>query len=255
MSSGYPYPIIDEIKENVVRAQCCCLLLDYDGTLVPFADDPDAALPDENLIDLLSDLGGNPKYRVIIISGRSKAFLQKCFATLPITLMANYGADVKEQHGAWLNSNYPTSWMHETRSHMLRHVKLYPQTFIEEKDYSLVWHYRKLADNVGAIASETLVDFLGRVIDPSILSILKGSKTIEVSSLRVNKGDAGLRFLSDRAIDHTIAIGDDLCDESLFAALPAGSSTIKIGPGSSSARYVFRDHLDVRTLLRVLSLL
>ncbi|MGH7990649.1 MAG: bifunctional alpha,alpha-trehalose-phosphate synthase (UDP-forming)/trehalose-phosphatase, partial [Limisphaerales bacterium] len=46
------------------------LLLDYDGTLVPFSQEPKLARPDAELIETLTALGSDPANEVTIISGR-----------------------------------------------------------------------------------------------------------------------------------------------------------------------------------------
>jgi trehalose-6-phosphatase len=48
-----------------------CLLLDYDGTLVPIASSPHRATPDDDLLELLDTLAQRRGFRVDIVSGRA----------------------------------------------------------------------------------------------------------------------------------------------------------------------------------------
>jgi trehalose 6-phosphate synthase/phosphatase len=77
------------------------LLLDYDGTLVPFAKHPGEAMPDHNLLRLLSALASDSKTDLTIISGRSVSTLQQWFQTLPINLVAEHGASIRHPDGEW----------------------------------------------------------------------------------------------------------------------------------------------------------
>ncbi|HEX5398685.1 MAG TPA: bifunctional alpha,alpha-trehalose-phosphate synthase (UDP-forming)/trehalose-phosphatase, partial [Verrucomicrobiae bacterium] len=72
------------------------LMLDYDGTLVPFTSEPKFAQPDAELIDTLTALGSDPNNEVTIISGRPRRTLEEWFGKLPISLIA--------EHGVWLRS-------------------------------------------------------------------------------------------------------------------------------------------------------
>ena len=46
-----------------------------------------------------------------------------------------------------------------------------------------------------------------------------------------------------------LAVGDDRTDEDLFAALPAGAITVRVGPGPSLARVRIDGPAEVRALL------
>src|SRR5258705_7825762 len=67
------------------------LLLDYDGTLVPFATEPKLAQPDAELIETLAALGSDPANEVTIVSGRPRRTLEEWFRGLPIPLIAAHG--------------------------------------------------------------------------------------------------------------------------------------------------------------------
>ncbi len=69
-------------------AERLVLLLDYDGTLVPFARSPDLAAPDRPLRDLLGALAAKPGVRVHVVSGRRKEPLERWLGDLPIALHA-----------------------------------------------------------------------------------------------------------------------------------------------------------------------
>ena len=49
------------------------LMLDYDGTLAPFSDDPAEVRPYPEVIRLLDEIMGSRRNRVVIVTGRSLA--------------------------------------------------------------------------------------------------------------------------------------------------------------------------------------
>src|SRR5258708_23201442 len=67
------------------------LLLDYDGTLVPFARAPDLAAPDRPLRDLLAALAAKPGVHIHVVSGRRREPLERWLGDLPIGLHAEHG--------------------------------------------------------------------------------------------------------------------------------------------------------------------
>jgi trehalose 6-phosphate synthase/phosphatase len=55
------------------------LPLDYDGTLVPFVEDPKLVRPDAELMDLLERLGKRTGNEVMVVSGRPRRDLEEWF--------------------------------------------------------------------------------------------------------------------------------------------------------------------------------
>lgn len=85
------------------------VLLDYDGTLVPFRCEPSAALPDADLMNLLHEISSIEKLDLVIISGRSSDFLNKIFNDLNASLFAEHGA-IFRISGKWDSLENDTSW-------------------------------------------------------------------------------------------------------------------------------------------------
>ncbi len=63
---------------------------DFDGTLSPIVDVPDAAAPLEGVVEALEQLAGRVA-RVAVISGRPVSFLQRFFGPSPVVLSGLYG--------------------------------------------------------------------------------------------------------------------------------------------------------------------
>src|SRR5258708_1092587 len=83
------------IRQHYRGTKNPCLLLDYDGTLVPFTRLPSEAAPDNAVKEMLLRLTGDPKNHVIVISGRDVSSLDRWRGMLPITLVAEDAASFR----------------------------------------------------------------------------------------------------------------------------------------------------------------
>lgn len=226
------------------------LLFDYDGTLMPFHDMPDAAIPDAGLIGLLGNIASDAANDVAIISGRNIEFLERHFSALRMTLIAEHGAWIKIQGGEWKAvAAEDTGWKNDIRPIIESYCDRTPGTFIEEKEFSLAWHYRRSDSELAAMRAMELKGNLLQMIANRNLGIMEGNKVLEVKSLEINKGKIAGFLLSAKQYDFVIAIGDDNTDEDMFAALPEWGHSIKVGFGPSKAKYVADGIQTVRYIL------
>jgi trehalose 6-phosphate synthase/phosphatase len=127
-----------------------------------------------------------------------------------------------------------------------------PGALVEEKSYSLSWHYRKVEPGLGEQRAIELQDNLRMLAFDMGLQILQGHKVIELKSNLVSKGNAARMWLEENAYDFVLAAGDDHTDEDTFKAMPADAITIKVGGDVSAARYSINSILNMRALLQEL---
>jgi trehalose 6-phosphate synthase/phosphatase len=146
-----------------------------------------------------------------------------------------------------------TSWMDTIRNVMQFYIDRTPGSFLEEKNYSLVWHYRKADPELGAQRAYELKDELGSLIANHNLDILEGSKVIEVKNSGINKGRAARTRLTNKNFDFIFGMGDDWTDEFLFKSLPQEAVTVKVGIMNTQARYYIDSFKESRKLLKRLS--
>lgn len=231
------------------------LLLDYDGTLAPFADRPEQAAPTEDLLELLEELGRNRTNEVVVISGRDRDSLDAWLGHLPLRLVAEHGAWMKHKAAReWVaTTDAETHWKARFRPVLQDFVDRIPGSRIEGKSHSLAWHYREADIGVASLAAKDLIDGLTNLAINSDLGVLRGNRVVEIKSEGITKGGFYRQHLADGGWDFVLAIGDDWTDETLFQALPATAYSVKIGFGSSAARFVLPSVDDTRTLLQTLS--
>lgn len=233
------------------------LFLDYDGTLVPFAPTPSQAVPDAELLDLLSRLAARPGCHVHLISGRTRESLDDWFGSLEIGLHAEHGLWTRPPCGEWtMTRQVRSDWKEQVRRALDQFTATTHGTFVEEKTAGLAWHYR-LAEagdlegaNFGEQQAQELRLLLTELLSNSPVEVLAGDKVIEVRPHGVDKGSIAARLLARGPCpDLVIAFGDDQTDEDLFGALPAGAISVHVGPGASAALYRVDSVDDVRNLL------
>jgi trehalose 6-phosphate synthase/phosphatase len=141
-------------------------------------------------------------------------------------------------------------WKDSIRSSLEFYVDRTPGSFIEEKNYSLVWHYRKSDPELGFNRAIELKDELTSLVSNLNLEILEGNKVIEIKNRGINKGRAARHLLQTLPVDKIIAIGDDWTDEFLFAELPEEAYTIKVGMSNTTAGYKVENFMEVRGMLK-----
>lgn len=223
------------------QAHSRLIMLDYDGTLAPFSALPQSAVPGEGLIRILRRLVQDQHSLIALISGRSRVDLERWFSEIPnLWLGAEHGAVLWSPLTRNWEQNYDASddWKKGVYPILEHFVDRTPGSFIEEKEFSLVWHYRMADPEFGDWLANDLVANLDHMLAESPVKAVKGRKTVEVKSLWANKGQVYSRLLLSGAVpDFIMAAGDDVTDEDLFARLPEHAWTIHIGRKASRAKY------------------
>ncbi|HDZ42211.1 MAG TPA: bifunctional alpha,alpha-trehalose-phosphate synthase (UDP-forming)/trehalose-phosphatase [Bacteroidetes bacterium] len=241
-----------EIITAYVNAKKRILFLDYDGTLSWFRKNPEDAGPDKELYAILESLTGDSKNTVTIISGRDKETLGRWFPDKwKLHFIAEHGVWLKQPDGEWhMMEQIDNEWKNSVLPLLEFFVDQTPQTFIEHKNFSLVWHYRKADPDLGVQRAWELKDELRHLTANLNLEIMDGDKVLEIKYSGINKGRAALRKIGDENYDFIFAVGDDWTDEYTFDSMPREAYTIKVGTKKTGADYYVKTVDDVRELLK-----
>jgi trehalose 6-phosphate synthase/phosphatase len=251
MPSDAEHKLISHFKKADQRL----LLLDYDGTLREFASshNPNQAKPGPALMALLRDLTNIPNTQICIISGRPRQALESWFGSLPIALAAEHGAWIKRD-GQWAQQD---SSMNGHRQIILPIMESYadrtPGAQIEQKDFSLVWHYRNVPSELAYARNAGLRHELNQALADTDISIHDGSKIIEVKPNNIHKGAVARDLLAQFPADFVLCIGDDYTDEDMFKALPDHAYSLKVGSGDTQASAQIASVKHVRAFLAKLT--
>ena len=238
-----------QLIEAYKSAKKRLIVLDYDGTLMNFDPDPQAVVPDDSLLEMLQAFQDDEKNQLVISSGRDRETLQKW--------LGHIGMDFSAEHGVWMKradnwqkpAGLTAAWKPKVRSLLENLVERTPGSFIEEKQYSIAWHYRRIDKDLGEKRVREFRDVLVYLTANLDLQVLEGNKVVEIKNAGVNKGKAILNWLNDVNHDFILAIGDDHTDEDTFRAMPENAYTIKVGLEKTDARFNLVSVEQVREML------
>jgi len=244
-----------ELKDKYRKAIKRLVLLDYDGTLVNYELIPDDARLPEHLADILIKIMDKPETRVFIISGRGYKDIDKLLDHLPVEIISDHGAMIKE-NGRWKNQIIENNFWKKTIIHFLNEITATcPESFVEEKKFSLAWHYRKAEPELGYACSRELISLLEEIVHSYNLKILDGNKVVEILTNETGKGEAVKKLCDQDNYDFILSIGDDATDEEMFEFFLHNSDafSIKVGNGDTYAKYKLESIGEVMSLLKHLS--
>tara|TARA_R110002012_G_scaffold108855_2_gene252212 strand:+ start:241999 stop:244122 length:2124 start_codon:yes stop_codon:yes gene_type:complete len=238
------------ITKDFKKAKNPVIFLDYDGTLMPFNENPDDCNPDPELSQILHQLA--VKAKLVVISGRKAATLEEWLDEFNIDLIAEHGIKTKRAGAKWeVNGDLQDDkWKNEARDILEFYIQRTPGSFLEEKEHTLVWHYRKVEKGLGDLRSSELSSHLKHFMTNKGLDVIEGDHVVEVKPSVINKGKAAIERLKGEKTDFVMAFGDDRTDEDTFEALPDSALTVKVGSGFSYAKYAVENNEEVRALLQ-----
>jgi trehalose 6-phosphate synthase/phosphatase len=250
-----------ELARRLRDARELVLIVDYDGTLVPFAPTPEQAVPDPEVLDLLRSLAETDGVRLHVVSGRARGSIEQYLGGLPIGLHAEHGLWSRMAPGEQWTLLQPVlpEWKEKVRPLLEHFTSTTRGSFIEEKTASIAWHYRLAKadftgkDDFADHQAKELRLLLAELLSNAPLEVISGEKVVEVRPQGVNKGAiVGGVLRASPPNSAVVAIGDDRTDEDLFAALPPPAITVHVGSGESRASFCIAGVTQVRQLLRAI---
>ena len=244
---------IDEAVAAFAAAEKSLLLLDYDGTLVPYAARPKEAIPPAHVLSLLATLASRPGTTLAVVSGRSRADLERWFGRIAqLWLIAEHGAAVRPPGTGWelVRGGPPPGWKNKVLPLLEHYLDRTPGSLIEEKEFALVWHHRLADPEFGEWLANELVATLDEMLADTELQAIRGNKTVEVRLVWANKGSVVDRLEAEhRDAAFRLAMGDDRTDEDLFERMRDHAWTVRVGEGRSTAGYSVRTPAEVCSFL------
>ncbi len=226
-------------------------LLDFDGTLVDIADEVAGAVPSDDILNLLNRLSGIPCNHLVVITGRSRETIEHLFGTMNIDIVAEHGAIIRE-NGFWKNlSDSDTGWKEKIVPIIGKVTSRLPGSIIENKKFSVAWHYRNADKRGGMRASKALAKKLDDLVKSFDLTVIHGKKVVEIMSNKINKGLAAMYLTNKNDYDFILSIGDDTTDEEMFRSLGGipEAYTVRIGSSNTQAKFIMNNLHQVKKLL------
>ncbi|GEP41987.1 bifunctional alpha,alpha-trehalose-phosphate synthase (UDP-forming)/trehalose-phosphatase [Brevifollis gellanilyticus] len=244
--------------EEVLRmknAEHLVLVLDYDGTLVPYAGLPELAAPDKELYELLEALIAKPNIELHIASGRPRETMERWFGGLDAALHADHGF-WKRARGAteWTTmGSLEAGWKEKAKVIMEEFAARTPGSFVEEKTVALCWHFRLCESQFAELQERELRLHLADLFKNHPVEVMRGNKIVELRQLGIHKGLIVSALSAAGPEDALlVAVGDDTTDEDMFRQMPPDGISIHSGSLASRARYRLAGPAAVRAVLRQL---
>jgi alpha,alpha-trehalose-phosphate synthase [UDP-forming]/trehalose-phosphatase len=209
------------------------LLLDLDGTLMPFRRRPEMAYPDVFLKDLLATTAQLPGVLAVVVSGRPRSDLERWFGeTNGLWLVAEHGAFFRGD-GGWVSTwSGPTGGLDDLQNVLDPLVTRTQGALLERKLSTLAVHHRDVRD----VLKRRLLVEVGDAIEAWLqvngeYQSISGSEVVEVRPAAVRKTIAVEMVRRARGSDTRIlALGDDVTDEDMFAGLAPGDEGLLVTP-------------------------
>ncbi|MEC3949209.1 trehalose-phosphatase [Sphingobium sp. HWE2-09] len=201
------------------------LFLDFDGTLAPLAETPDAVDVDDALLTLLARLRDRLDGRLAIVSGRSVATLRE-LGFGAFLLSGTHGLEfARPGEAVTAPPRLPAIDAVERAFQIFADDK--PGLLVERKSISVGLHFRGApiwGDEVGILAA-------GLARDHG-LALQNGKMLYELRPGGADKGSALTKMMQDAPMTGGVPvfIGDDVTDEEGFAAATElGGAGILVG--------------------------
>ncbi|MGN6368522.1 MAG: bifunctional alpha,alpha-trehalose-phosphate synthase (UDP-forming)/trehalose-phosphatase [Phycisphaerae bacterium] len=229
-----------EILGRIAEAKRIAFFLDYDGSLREIVSDPSTATPTAELTALFSRLAAEPRIDTYIISGRKPADLELWLGEYPFTLIGDHGFMVRPRGAtAWVvaDPHLTFEWKQPVLG-LLRHYEANtPGSWVEEKEASLVWHFRNADTEFGLIQARQLVAELSNMTSNLPVVVRRGKMIVEVCSVHIDKGAALKRATHPEGYDFVFVAGDDQTDELMLRLQGPELVRVKVGSGPTAAQY------------------
>ncbi len=212
------------------------LFLDFDGTLIEFAETPMAVQVPAELRTLLTDLHVATDGALAIVSGRSVDVLDALLA-LPFLHLAGLHGLQRRAPGQPVKLTVRTDdgRLFGIRASLQAFVDAHPLCVLEDKRVSLALHVRRAPEMAGeaqALCSALIAPHTGE------LELQSGVDVVEIRPTGADKGSVvgDLMTIHPFCGRRPIFIGDDQTDEHGFRAVNRlDGLSVKIGKGQTDA--------------------
>lgn len=222
------------------------LFLDFDGTLVEFADRPESVVVPSHLPTLLDELFSMLDGAVALVSGRSIGSVDALLDLPLIPIAGGHGAEWRF-NGVTQSVELNSSDFSDAVLLMTEFAQFHDLLF-ENKSHSFALHFRQhpqMKAKVDQFLSEQIESLPG-------IRVIYGNCVREVQARGMDKGKAVARFMQSSPFigRRPIYIGDDTTDEDAFQWVNANHGwSIKVGGGVTAAQHRLNSVADVSQYL------
>ena len=210
----------------------CALFLDFDGSLVDLAPQPEAVIVPSGLVGTLSAINTYLGGAIALISGRPIEQIDAFLHPLKLPAAGVHGAERRGADGSiTLLSTHPLERVEEAAMSL---ASRYPALRVENKRGSVALHYRQAPE----LERVCLQAMQAAVEESPGLTLLRGKMVAEAKPGGASKGHAIEAFMREAPFAGRIPVfvGDDFTDEVGFSTVQhLHGMGVKVGEGATVA--------------------
>ncbi|KAL3020577.1 hypothetical protein AAZX31_05G152400 [Glycine max] len=182
-----------------------------------------------NMKEPLKKLTDDPSTTILVLSGSSRAVLDKNFSEFNMWLAAENGMFLRRTSSEWMTTmpeNLNMDWVDSVKHVFEYFTERTPRSHFELRETSVVWNYKYADVEFGRIQARDLLQHLWTgPISNAYLDVVQGGRSVEVRTVGVSKGAAIDRILGEivhskgmkTPIDYVLCIGHFLAkDEDVY---------------------------------------
>ena len=219
------------VADRMGQSRSLCVLLDFDGTLVPLQDRPDQVILPLRSRELLEELAGMDGLTLGVISGRALTDLIARVGVEGIWYVGNHGLEILSPEGRERRyfGGEEIRVIGELLAEIVKQTSHIPGILLENKGPSLSFHTRHVAPSQLAEAEQLFTASVSR-FSPR-LSIMPGRFVLEARTDRAYTKGSAVQHIRWRLLPGHLCFyfGDDYTDRSAFRELGPLGIAVHVG--------------------------
>jgi trehalose 6-phosphate phosphatase len=237
--NGTEKPTIQIVTDLPPPSPNWALFLDFDGTLVEIASQPDGVEVAAGLPELLSRLNDTLGGAVALVSGRGLDDIDRLLGANSLAAAGQHGLERRDSAGRRTTATIDRGALADITETLERFVATHPGTRLEPKGMTVALHFRN-APAAEAEARAVTSGLMERHGDA--FHVQEGKMVLEVKPKGSTKGTVVEHLLTEPPFAGRVPvfIGDDVTDEDGFRVVnDHGGLSIQIGtrlPTAARAR-------------------
>jgi len=214
---------------TVAKLPGALIAFDVDGVLAPIVDHVDQSALTDGVAAALTTLA--TRVQVTLLSGRSLNSLATLLDFPPgLHVIGSHGLEVHGSVGVELSGDEQDRY--EVVTYLAREAAALagPGAWVEYKPASVVLHTREAEP-------ERVPDAIDWLAKRTASAVKHGHNVMELLVRPTDKGTALVTLAAELAATSLVFLGDDVTDEDAFARMAPDDVSVRVGPGSTIARF------------------
>jgi trehalose-phosphatase len=223
---------LDGFFDRLALVPARALVLDYDGTLAPFREERDSALPYPGVREVLAAIQESGRTLLVVVSGRPAKALEGLLGLFPAP--ETWGSHGRERTRSGCRQA-PGELSEEDRRAVTGLEEWIASaagdSALERKPFGVAIHWRDRGPDEADRLRRLAVERFQAAVEGTALEVLEFDGGVEVRPRGDHKGVVIEKLLEELPSGAAVAcLGDDRTDEDAFAALAGRGLSVLVRP-------------------------